>query len=45
MLVEELKYLIGWIKSVFHQQDIVFPILTLRNSVMWIEEKDYKKME
>ena len=31
------------LKSVFHQQDIVFPILTLRNSVMWIEEKDYKK--
>ena len=31
------------LKSVFHQQDIVFPILTLRNSVMWLEEKDYKK--
>ena len=31
------------LKSVFHQQDIVFPILALRNSVMWIEEKDYKK--
>tara|TARA_B100000683_G_scaffold193288_1_gene186277 strand:+ start:9688 stop:11223 length:1536 start_codon:yes stop_codon:yes gene_type:complete len=32
------------LKSVFHQQDIVFPILLLRNSVMWIEEKDYKKI-
>ena len=31
------------LKSVFQQQDIVFPILTLRNSVMWIEEKDYEK--
>lgn len=31
------------LKSVFQQQDIVFPILTLRNSVMWIEQKDYEK--
>ena len=31
------------LKSVFHQQNIVFPILTLRNSAMWIEEKDYEK--
>tara|TARA_B000000532_G_scaffold244238_1_gene243336 strand:- start:1501 stop:3036 length:1536 start_codon:yes stop_codon:yes gene_type:complete len=31
------------LKSLFNQQDIVFPILTLRNSVMWMEEKDYEK--
>ena len=30
------------LKSVFQQQDITFPILTLRNSVMWIEEKIMK---
>ena len=31
------------LKSVFKNQNIVFPILVLRNSVMWIDEKDYTK--
>jgi len=31
------------LKSVFKELNIVFPILVLRNSVMWVEEKDYTK--
>ena len=31
------------LKTVFKDQNIVFPILNLRNSVLWIEERDYKK--
>lgn len=31
------------LKSLFKVQEIVFPVLVLRNSVMWIEETDYVK--
>ena len=31
------------LKSVFKELNIVFPMLVLRNSVMWVEEKDYTK--
>ena len=31
------------LKTVFKKLNIVFPILNLRNSVLWIEEKDYEK--
>ena len=31
------------LKTVFKYLSISFPILVLRNSVMWIEEKDFKK--
>ena len=31
------------LKTVFKKMNIVFPILNLRNSVLWIEEKDYEK--
>ena len=31
------------LKSAFKELDIVFPMLLLRNSVMWIESKDYLK--
>ena len=38
----EISYWIK-LKTVFKDQNIVFPILNLRNSVLWIEERDYKK--
>lgn len=31
------------LKTVFKEQNIVFPILNLRNSVLWIEKRDYEK--
>ena len=51
MILPNLAYIGGgaeisyWmqLKSIFKVQDIVFPVLVLRNSVMWIEEKDYVK--